>query len=186
MEGSKGQRAASATLLNQAMSFAAVAGITMRPGGTEAVPLRALRCEGFALRSVELPRSGAMQTATFKNDLDNAAQEPTLSLVLALLASSGGLVSLGIAGGPGNAGSTSSRRAGARLPRCRQHVRTVPAAAASHGQWHPLRARIDVPVASYACGTLDRIEGLCCPGTAEFVRGVFGTSFSPDLRQPLP
>ncbi|CAE7397738.1 unnamed protein product [Symbiodinium necroappetens] len=47
VEGSKGQRATSATLLNQAMSFAAVAGVTM---------------------------SGAMQTATFKNDLDNAAQ----------------------------------------------------------------------------------------------------------------
>ena len=36
MEGSKGQRATSATLLNQAMSFAAVAGVTMRLG-TEAV-----------------------------------------------------------------------------------------------------------------------------------------------------
>jgi len=47
VEGSAGKRAASATLLNQAMSFAAVAGVTM---------------------------SGAMQTGTFKNDLDNAAQ----------------------------------------------------------------------------------------------------------------
>jgi len=55
VEGSKGQRAASATLLNQAMSFAAVAGITM---------------------------SGAMQTATFKNDLDNAAQVALETLAL--------------------------------------------------------------------------------------------------------
>jgi len=47
VEGSRGKRAASATLLNQAMSFAAVAGVTM---------------------------SGAMQTGTFKNDLHNAAQ----------------------------------------------------------------------------------------------------------------
>ena len=37
VEGSAGKRAASATLLNQAMSFAAVAGVTMRLG-TEAVP----------------------------------------------------------------------------------------------------------------------------------------------------
>ncbi|CAE6960190.1 unnamed protein product [Symbiodinium sp. CCMP2456] len=55
VEGSKGQRAASATLLNQAMSFAAVAGVTM---------------------------SGAMQTATFKNDLDNAAQAALQMLAL--------------------------------------------------------------------------------------------------------
>jgi len=47
VEGSGGKRAASATLLNQAMSFAAVAGVTM---------------------------SGAMQTGTFKNDLNNAAK----------------------------------------------------------------------------------------------------------------
>ncbi|CAE7249743.1 MSH1 [Symbiodinium sp. CCMP2592] len=47
VEGSGGKRATSATLLNQAMSFAAVAGVTM---------------------------SGAMQTGTFKNDLDHAAQ----------------------------------------------------------------------------------------------------------------
>ncbi|CAE6938127.1 unnamed protein product [Symbiodinium sp. CCMP2592] len=55
VEGSKGQRATSATLLNQAMSFAAVAGVTM---------------------------SGAMQTATFKNDLDNAAQVALQMLAL--------------------------------------------------------------------------------------------------------
>ena len=101
-----------------------------------------------------------MQTATFKNDLDNAAQEPGLSRSRCLhhLASTNLL--LAFAGGPANAGSTGIRRTGARLPRCRQHVRAVPAAATSHGQWHPPRARIAVPVASYACGTPGRIEGL--------------------------
>ncbi|CAE7720847.1 unnamed protein product, partial [Symbiodinium sp. KB8] len=55
VEGSGGKRAASATLLNQAMSFAAVAGVTM---------------------------SGAMQTGTFKNDLDNAAKDALQMLAL--------------------------------------------------------------------------------------------------------
>ncbi|CAE7682402.1 unnamed protein product, partial [Symbiodinium sp. KB8] len=55
VEGSGGKRATSATLLNQAMSFAAVAAVTM---------------------------SGAMQTGTFKNDLDNAAQVALQMLAL--------------------------------------------------------------------------------------------------------
>ena len=53
-----------------------------------------------------------MQTATFKNDLDNAAQEPGLSRSRCLhhLASTNLL--LAFAGGPANAGSTGIRRTG--------------------------------------------------------------------------
>ena len=73
VEGSGNKRAASATLLNQAMSFAAVAAVTMRLG-TKSGASSDRVC--FVLSFAELPRSGAMQTDTFKHDLNNAAQDP--------------------------------------------------------------------------------------------------------------
>ncbi|CAE7584115.1 CPK2 [Symbiodinium sp. CCMP2592] len=62
VEGSKGQRATSATLLNQAMSFAAVAGLTM---------------------------SGAMQTGTFRNDLESWVKEALQILALSVSVAEG-------------------------------------------------------------------------------------------------
>ena len=86
VEGAKGQRAASATLLNQLLSFAAVAGIAMRLGAMwhDASFPKCPAGEAFRLplglgplggRLSCLRRSGAMQTRTFREDLQETAKD---------------------------------------------------------------------------------------------------------------